>query len=163
MIAQKSQQTTAATSSQQLVEISQPIPATPPVSSQKEQVVHTGSPHHEALEALVSILHSPIPGAISLSKPTFTSPIPPNTKLLLDAIDLNLAQTSPSQSPVHENIPQQQTGPDVSIFANPPTQPKEVTPLQLQVTLGGNPSEAATTTVEPTGLQLGSGYIIRLP
>ncbi|TKW70660.1 MAG: hypothetical protein DI543_28595 [Bradyrhizobium icense] len=83
--AQKSQQTTAATSSQQLVNISQTLAETPPVSSQNEHVVQQGSPHHEALEALVSILHSPIPGAIPPSKPTFTSPIPPNTKLLLDA------------------------------------------------------------------------------
>ncbi len=72
---------------------------------------------------------------------------------------MNLAQTSPSQSPVYEKIPQQETGLDVSIFANPPTQPEEVTPLELQVTLGGIPSEAATTNVEPTGLHLDSGYI----
>ncbi|MFS7999447.1 hypothetical protein Hanom_Chr12g01166291 [Helianthus anomalus] len=100
-----------------------------------------------------------MPGAIPSSTPTITSPIPPNTKLLLDAIDLNLAQTSPSHSPVHEKIPQHETGLDVSIFANPPTQPEEVTPLELQVTLGGIPSEAATTSVEPTGLHLDSGYI----
>ncbi|KAJ0866458.1 hypothetical protein HanRHA438_Chr12g0552001 [Helianthus annuus] len=155
----KSQETTAATSSQQLVKISQTMPETPYVSSQKEQVVQIGSPHHDALEALISVIHIPMPGAICLSKPTFTSSIPPNTKLLLDAIDLNLAQTSPSQSPVHENIPQQQTRPDVSIFANPPTQPEEVTPLELQVTLGGIPREAATTGVEPTGLHLDNGYI----
>ncbi|MFS7995871.1 hypothetical protein Hanom_Chr12g01123151 [Helianthus anomalus] len=159
VIAQKSQQTTVATSSQQLVEISQPIPETPPVSSQKEQVVQTGSPHHDALEALVSNIHCSMPGAIPSSIPSITSPIPPNTKLLLDAIDLNLAQTGPSQSPVHEKIPQQETELDVSIFANPPTQPEEVTPLELQVTLGGIPSEAATTSVEPTGLHLDSGYI----
>ncbi|MFS7963377.1 hypothetical protein Hanom_Chr08g00737361 [Helianthus anomalus] len=130
-----------------------------PVSSQKEQVVQKGLPHHDALETLVSIIQSSIPGATPLSPPTLTSPIPPNTKLLLDAIDLNLAQTGPSQSPVHENIPQPQTGLDESIFANPPTQPEEVTPLELQVTLGGNPSEATTTSVEPTGLHLDSGYV----
>ena len=72
---------------------------------------------------------------------------------------MNQALLSPSQSPVNENIPQQMTEPAVSFFANPPTQPEEVTPIELQVTLCGNPSEAATTTVEPTGLQLDSGYI----
>jgi len=51
------------------------------------------------------------------------------------------------------------TGSDVSIIANPPTRPVEVTPLELQVTLGGSSSEAATTSVEPTGLHLDSGYI----
>ncbi|KAJ0870631.1 hypothetical protein HanRHA438_Chr11g0502661 [Helianthus annuus] len=159
VIAQKSLETTAATSSQQLVEISQPMAETPPASSQKEQVVQIGTPQYDALESHVSIIHNPMPGANSLSTPTLTSTIPPNTKILLDAIDLNQAQTSPSQSPVHENMPQQQTGPDVSILANPPTQPEKVTPLELQVTLGGIPSETATTSVEPTGLHLDSGYI----
>ena len=56
-------------------------------------------------------------------------------------------------------MPQQKTGPAVSSIANTPTKPEEVTPIELQVTLCGNPSEAATTTVEPTGLQLGSGFI----
>ena len=157
--AQKSQETTAATSSQQLVKISQTMAETPPASSQKEQVVQIGTPQYDALESLASIIHSPMPGANSLSTPNLTSTIPPNTKIFLDAIDLNQAQPSPSQSPVHEKIPQQETGLDVSIFANPPTQPEEVTPLELQVTLGGNPSEAATTSVEPTGLYLDSGYI----
>ncbi|MFS7912956.1 hypothetical protein Hanom_Chr02g00136021 [Helianthus anomalus] len=116
---QKSQETIAATSSQQMVERSQPMPETPPASSQKEQV----------------------------------------TKILLDALDLNRTQTSPSHSPANENIPQQVTGSDVSIIANPPTTPEEVTPFELQVTLGGSSSEAATTSAEPTGLHLDNGYI----
>ncbi|MFS8022356.1 hypothetical protein Hanom_Chr16g01438511 [Helianthus anomalus] len=127
VITQLSHQTTAATSSQQLVKISQTIAGTPPVSSQKEQVVQQGIPHYDALESFASIIHSPMPEANSLSTPNLTSTITPNTKILLDAIDLNLAQTGPSQSPVHENIPQQQTGPDASIFANPPTQLEEIT------------------------------------
>ena len=128
---QMSLETTAASSSQQLVQISQPITITPPASSQKEQVVHKGPPHYDALDTLVSIIHSSMPGANPLSTPTITSTIPPKTQLLLDAIDLNQAQTSPSQSPVNENIPQQMTEPAVSFIANPPTQPEEVTPLEL--------------------------------
>ncbi|KAJ0589067.1 hypothetical protein HanIR_Chr04g0181861 [Helianthus annuus] len=86
---QMSQVTTAASSSQQLVQISQPISITPPASSQKEQVVHKGPPHHDALDTLVSIIHSSMPGATLISTPTITSSIPPKTQLLLDAIDLN--------------------------------------------------------------------------
>ena len=51
------------------------------------------------------------------------------------------------------------TEPAVSFFANPPTQPEEVTPLELQVTLGGSSSEAATTSAKPTGLHLDSSFI----
>ncbi|MFS7973185.1 hypothetical protein Hanom_Chr09g00853641 [Helianthus anomalus] len=156
---QMSQETTVASSSQQLVQLSQPITITPPASSQKEQVVHKGPPHYDALDTLVSIIHSSMPGANPLSTPTITSKIPPKAQLLLDAIDLNQALLSPSQSPVNENMPQQMTERVVSFIANPPTKHEEFTPTELQVTLCGNPSEAATTTVEPTGLQLDSGYI----
>ncbi|MFS8016624.1 hypothetical protein Hanom_Chr15g01370751 [Helianthus anomalus] len=156
---QMSLETTAASSSQQLVQISQPITITPLAPSQKGQVVHKGSPHYDALDTLVSIIHSSMPGATLPSIPTITSKIPPKTQILLDAIDLNQALPSPSQSPINENIPQHLTEPAVSSIANPPTKPEEVTPIELEVTLCGIPSEAATTTVEPTGLQLGSGYI----
>ena len=40
-----------------------------------------------------------------------------------------------------------------------PATTEEVTPLELQVTLGGNSREAATTSVEPTGLHLDSSFI----
>ena len=72
--AQKSQITTAATSSQQLEERSQPQPQTPPASSQKDQVVTTGTPNYEALDPLGSIFHSPDPKDMSLSTP-IPSPI----------------------------------------------------------------------------------------
>ena len=40
-----------------------------------------------------------------------------------------------------------------------PASIEEVTPLELQVTLGGSSSEAATTSAEPTGLHLDSSFI----
>ena len=67
--AQKSPITTAATSSQQMEERSQPQPQTPPASSQKDQVVSTGTPQYEALDPLGSIFHSPDPQDMSLSTP----------------------------------------------------------------------------------------------
>ncbi|MFS7953596.1 hypothetical protein Hanom_Chr07g00620591 [Helianthus anomalus] len=133
---QMSLETTAASSSQQLVQISQPITITPLAPSQKGQVVHKGSPHYDALDTLVSIIHSSIPGATLLSTPTITSKIPPKTQLLLDAIDLNQALPSPSQSPINENIPQHLTEPAVSSIANPPTKPEEVTSIELQLGSG---------------------------
>ena len=85
---QKSLETTAATSSQQMVERSQPMSQTPPASSQKEQVVRTGTPNYDALESLDSIIHSPLPGANSLSTPIIISQIPPSIITLLHALDI---------------------------------------------------------------------------
>ncbi|KAJ0588364.1 hypothetical protein HanIR_Chr04g0173811 [Helianthus annuus] len=120
--AQKSQITTAVTSSQQLEERSQPQPQTPPASSQKDQVVNTGTPQYEALDPLGSIFHSPDPKDMSLSTP-LPSPhiIPPSTIPLLHAADVTQTQTSFSQPPITESILQQVTGSDVDISAIPAT------------------------------------------
>ena len=130
-----------------MVERSQPMPQTPPTSSKKEQVVRTGTPNYDALESLDTIIHSPLPGANSLSTLILTSQIAAQTKLLLDAVDLAQTQTSSSQTPVNENIPQQVTGSGVSIIANPPTT-KEVTLQVVQVLPVSSSSGAATTSVE---------------
>ncbi|MFS7913999.1 hypothetical protein Hanom_Chr02g00148291 [Helianthus anomalus] len=155
---QKSLETTVATSSQQMVERSQPMPQTPPVSSKKEQVVQQGTPHYEALESFDSIFHSPTPGANLLSTPILTSQVPPTILPLLNTLDKDQTQISSSQQPITENMPQQVTESDLPAIVNQSTV-EEVTPLELQVTPSGIPSEAATTSVEPTGLHLVSGYI----
>ncbi|KAJ0867763.1 hypothetical protein HanRHA438_Chr12g0566921 [Helianthus annuus] len=160
---QKSHETTAATSSQQLEERSQPQPKTPPASSQKDQVVSTGTPQYEALDPLGSIFHSPDPKDMSLSTP-IPSPIilPQSIIPLLHAVDMAQTQTSSSLSPITESIPPQVTGSDAHTSANPATA-EEVTPPELQVTLGGSSSGAATTTDGSTDLQLDSCYITKTP
>ncbi|MFS8020990.1 hypothetical protein Hanom_Chr16g01422231 [Helianthus anomalus] len=160
---QKSQETTAATSSQQLVERSQPQPKTPPASSQKDQVVSTGTPQYEALDPLRSIFHSPDPKDMSLSTPTPSPIILPQSIIpLLHAVVMAQTQTSSSLLPITESIPPQVTGSDAHTSAIPATA-EEVTPPELQVTLGGSSSGAATTTVGSTDLQLDSCYINKTP
>ncbi|KAJ0859203.1 hypothetical protein HanRHA438_Chr13g0609751 [Helianthus annuus] len=160
---QKSPETTAATSSQQLVERSQPQPQTPLASSQKDQVVSTGTPHYEALYPLGSIFHSPDPKDMSLSTP-IPSPIilPQSIIPLLHAVDMAQTKTSSSLSPITESIPPQVTGSDALTSAIPATA-EEVTPPELQVTLSGSSSGAATTTDGSTDLQLDSCYITKTP
>ena len=112
-------QTTAATSSQQMVKRSQPGFETPPSSSQKEKVVDTGTPNYEALTPLGSIFHSPSPRAMSLS----TQPPSPMTYLphtilpLLNAIELVQTLTSTSQQHIIENILQQEAESDSMFFS----------------------------------------------
>ena len=81
---------------------------------------------------------------------------------LLHAVDMAQTQTSSSLSPITESIPPQVTGSDVHASANPATA-EEVTPPELQVTLGGSSSGAATTTDGSTDLQLDSCYITKTP
>ncbi|MFS8025314.1 hypothetical protein Hanom_Chr16g01473511 [Helianthus anomalus] len=160
---QKSQETTAATSSQQLVQRSQPHPKTPPASSQKDQVVSTGTPQYEALDPLGSIFHSPDPKDMSLSTPTPSPIILPQSIIpLLHAVDIAQTKTSSSQSPITESIPLQVTGSDAYSSAIPATI-EEVTPPELQVTLGGSSSGAATTTDGSTDLQLDSCFLSKTP
>ncbi|KAJ0445403.1 hypothetical protein HanIR_Chr16g0842511 [Helianthus annuus] len=83
---------------------------------------------------------------------------PPQTKLLLDAVDLAQTQTSSSQTPVNENIPQQVTGSCVSIIAYPPTT-EEVTLQEIQVLPVSSSIGAATTGVGSTDLHLASCFI----
>ncbi|KAJ0435716.1 hypothetical protein HanIR_Chr17g0896381 [Helianthus annuus] len=160
---QKSPETTAATSSQQLVERSQPQPQTPLASSQKDQVVSTGTPQYEALGPLGSIFRSPDPKDMSLSTP-IPSPIilPQSIIPLLHAVDIAQTQTSSSQSPITKSIPPQVTGSDVNTSVIQATV-EEVTPPELQVALGGSSSGAATTTDGSTDIQLDSCYIIKTP
>ena len=113
-----------------MVERSQPMPQTPPAPSQKEQAVRTGTPHYDALESLDSIIHSPLPGANPLSTPIFTVTIPPQTKLLLDAVDITQIAISSSQPPITESILQQVTESYAYTSAIPVTT-EEVTPLEL--------------------------------
>ncbi|MFS7918062.1 hypothetical protein Hanom_Chr03g00196491 [Helianthus anomalus] len=69
---------------------------------------------------------------------------------------------SSSQPPITENILQQVTKSDSSIFANPSTV-EEATPLELHVTLDGSSSGATTTAVESSYLHMDSSYISRTP
>ncbi|MFS8033624.1 hypothetical protein Hanom_Chr17g01571761 [Helianthus anomalus] len=100
---------------------------------------------------------------MSLSTP-IPSPIilPQSIMPLLHAVDMAQTQTSSSQSPITESIPPQVTGSDVHTSAIPATV-EEVTPLELQVTLGGSSSGAATTTDGSTDLQLDSCFISKTP
>ncbi|KAF5762547.1 hypothetical protein HanRHA438_Chr16g0788631 [Helianthus annuus] len=160
---QMSQITTAATSSQQMEERSPPLPQTPPASSQKDQVINTGTPQYEALDPLGSIFHSPDPNDMSLSTPLSSPLILPQSMLpLLHAVNVAQTQTSSSQSPITESILPQVTGSDVYASAIPVTT-EEVTLQELQVTPVSSSSGAATTNVEPTGLHLDSGFIHKTP
>ena len=98
-------------------------------------------------------LSTPIPSPIILPQ----SIIP-----LLHAVDMAQTQTSSSLSPITESIPLQVTGSDAHTSATPATV-EEVTPPELQVTLGGSSSGAATTTDGSTDLQLDSCYITKTP
>ncbi|KAJ0599271.1 hypothetical protein HanRHA438_Chr03g0105531 [Helianthus annuus] len=105
------------------------------------------------------MLQSPSPKAMSLSTPQASTPIPPTFIPLLDAIETRI-QLSPSHSPVKEIALPHVTESEQTQFANPqPT--KEDIPLEFQETLGGSSSETATTTGEPIGFQLDSGFIYK--
>ncbi|KAJ0801676.1 hypothetical protein HanPI659440_Chr03g0119881 [Helianthus annuus] len=160
---QMSPTTTAATSSQQMEERSPPLPQTPPASSQKDQVVNTGTPQYEALDPIGSIFLSPDPNDMSLSTP-LSSPLtlPQSIIPLLHAVDIAQTQTSSSQSPITESILPQVTGSDTCTSAIPATI-EEVTLQELQVIPDSSSSGAATTSVEPNGLHLDSGYINKTP
>ncbi|MFS7953836.1 hypothetical protein Hanom_Chr07g00623251 [Helianthus anomalus] len=69
---------------------------------------------------------------------------------------------SSSQPPITKNILQQVTESDSSSFANPSTV-EELTPLELQVTLGGSSSGVATTGVGSPDLHLASSFISKPP
>ncbi|KAJ0442334.1 hypothetical protein HanIR_Chr16g0808011 [Helianthus annuus] len=161
--AQKSPITTDATSSQQMEERSQPLPQTPPASSQKDQVVSTGTPQYEALDPLGSIFHSPNPKDMSLSTPSPSPSILPQSMIpLLHTVGITQTQTSSSQTPITESILPQVTGSDVDISVILATT-EEVTLQELQVIPVSSSSGAATTNVEPAGLHLDSGYIHKTP
>ncbi|MFS8033850.1 hypothetical protein Hanom_Chr17g01574401 [Helianthus anomalus] len=100
MTTQKSLETTSATSSQQLER--SPPNQTPVKSTQKDQVLSTGTPHHEADISLESLFHSPSPRATSLSSPQPSTPIPPTFLLLFDAIETQI-HLSPYHSLVKES------------------------------------------------------------
>ncbi|MFS7918401.1 hypothetical protein Hanom_Chr03g00200571 [Helianthus anomalus] len=98
-------------------------------------------------------LSTPIPSPIILPQ----SIIP-----LLHAVVIAQTQTSSSLSPITESIPPQVTGSDAYTSAIPATS-EEVTPPELQVTLGGSSSGVATTTDGSTDLQLDSCFINKTP
>ncbi|MFS7940310.1 hypothetical protein Hanom_Chr05g00462931 [Helianthus anomalus] len=98
-------------------------------------------------------LSTPIPSPIILPQ----SIIP-----LLHAVVIAQTQTSSSLSPITESIPPQVTGSDAYTSAIPATT-EEVTPPELQVTLGGSSSGAATTTDGSTDLQLDSCFKNKTP
>ncbi|KAJ0935917.1 hypothetical protein HanRHA438_Chr03g0124931 [Helianthus annuus] len=100
---------------------------------------------------------------MSLSTPIPSPIIMPQSIIpLLHAVDIAQTKTSSSQSPITESIPPQVTGSDVNTSVIQATV-EEVTPPELQVTLGGSSSGAATTTDGSTDLQLDSCYITKTP
>ena len=156
---QMSLETTVATSSQ-LLERSQPI-QTPHVSSQKDHVVSTGTPQHEVDLSYESMFKSPSPRAITLSTPQPSTQVPSTILPLFEAIEFQ-KENSSSNAHITESRSQQMT------VSEPIQSPilqtvEEVIPVEYYETLGGSSSGAATTTVEPIGDQLDSGYIIKTP
>ncbi|MFS7930454.1 hypothetical protein Hanom_Chr04g00344541 [Helianthus anomalus] len=141
------------------MERSPPKSLSPLVSSQKDQVVSTATPHYEAMESLDSIFHGPFPRAMSLSTPQ-ASPItlPPTILPLLKEIDIDQTHISSSHTPIHESSPLHVTESEHTSLANPSTA-EDATPHDLHVTFGGSSSEAATTNVETSVSHLDRGYI----
>ncbi|MFS8033367.1 hypothetical protein Hanom_Chr17g01568751 [Helianthus anomalus] len=99
---------------------------------------------------------------MSLSTPQPSSPIPPTFIPLLDAIETQI-QFSSSHPPIIESTLPQVTESEQSQSTNPQETIEEATPLEFQETLGGSSSGVATTTGEPFGFQLDSGYIFKTP
>ncbi|KAJ0784708.1 hypothetical protein HanLR1_Chr01g0034881 [Helianthus annuus] len=156
---QMSLETTAATSSQ-LLERSQPI-QTPHVSSQKDHVVSTWTPQHEVDLSYESMFKSPSPRAITLSTPQPLTQVPSTILPLFEAIKFQ-KENSSSNAHITESRSQQLTVSEQ--IQSPILQTvEEVIPVEYYETLGGGSSGAATTTVEPIGDQLDSGYIIKTP
>ncbi|MFS7987634.1 hypothetical protein Hanom_Chr11g01025221 [Helianthus anomalus] len=96
---------------------------------------------------------------MSLSTPQPSTQVPPTFLPLFDAINTQL-QLNPSHSPVQESTLPHVTKFEETQFANPQTT-EEATPFEFYETVGGSSSEAATTTGEPIGFQLGSGFIYK--
>ncbi|MFS7937504.1 hypothetical protein Hanom_Chr05g00428331 [Helianthus anomalus] len=145
---QKSPETIVATSSQQLVR--SPPNQTPLESSQKDQVVSTGTPHHEAAISVESLFQSPSPRDMSLSTPQTSTPISPTFLPLLDAIETQTL-INPFHSPVKESTLPHMTEYEENRFANPEAA-EEATPLKFHETLGGSSDETTTTTGKPIGI-----------
>src|ERR1044071_5878763 len=104
---------------------------------------------------------SPSPRAISHFTPQPSpSHVLPTMQPLFAAIDKTQENPSSSPSPINDSILQQVTGTEENQSAIPQAE-EEVTPLELNETLGEFSSEAATTDVETIVSQQDSGYIAK--
>ncbi|KAM0057439.1 hypothetical protein Hdeb2414_s0005g00158191 [Helianthus debilis subsp. tardiflorus] len=104
---------------------------------------------------------SPSPRAIILSRPQPSAQVPSTILPLFEAIEFQ-KENSSSNAHITESRLQQMTVSE-PIQSHILQTVEEVIPVEYYEILGGSSSGATTTTVEPIGDQLDSGYIIKTP